>query len=522
MGLLLRAIDRLLCAIIANTIHVVKLLIDLILWLDELRRLLPRTVRRWTGSLRRLAKRLFVGEPPVPPHGFRHRRRPWNRTPEHVEQQLARLHVEHPFLGSGGLRSLARRVIAFKASRETVRRILLRRRDLIVALEEQRRRKPRRIKVGSARLLWGLDLTLVWLLGFIPVWILGVVDYHGSRLMALQRLRWPSTATLTLALDEAFRRHGTPMRILTDNAPIFRSEAFEMFLEGHKVRHSHIRPAHAWTNGRIERLFRTFKETVFRYTWVFTSLRHILLTARSPPSKIWTPSRLGQDGQPWCGQLGEHSTRGSWQLALWQRLARFSKSSSTRQDDPNSPHRSCEAGGKRKGGAQQYQPEGRHRELVLTREEALIRSYQNNEIPLRCPFEFVPRKGPQPRFHVIVPNVIVPPDEHMQRTRYGAPPSKHPNAKQYRTDVLLQDIRNGSHQEPLRHQCCYESLTGSTLLLIAFLRSFMVCPHAFSTASLSSSVGGLLGSRSLFASFCCALLHSGPLSEDWFMALFIS
>ena len=194
---------------------------------------------------------------------------------EHVEQQLARLHVEHPFLGSGGLRSLARRVIAFNASRETVRRILLRRRDLIVALEEQRRRKPRRIKIGSARLLWGLDLTLVWLLGFIPVWILGVVDYHGSRLMALQRLRWPSTAALTLALDEAFRRHGTPMRILTDNAPIFRSEAFEMFLKGHKVRHSHIRPAHAWTNGRIERLFRTFKETVFRYTWVFTSLRHI-------------------------------------------------------------------------------------------------------------------------------------------------------------------------------------------------------------------------------------------------------
>ena len=65
------------------------------------------------------------------------------------------------------------------------------------------------------------------------------------------------------------------MRLLTDNAPILRSEAFELFLAGQGVRHSRIRPGHAWTNGRIERLFRTFKETVSRYAWVFTSLRQI-------------------------------------------------------------------------------------------------------------------------------------------------------------------------------------------------------------------------------------------------------
>jgi putative transposase len=275
MGLLLHAVDRVLCAAIATTIRVVKLLIDLILWLDKLRGLLPRKLRRWTGSLRRLARRIFVQPPPVPPSTFRRRRRPWNRTPDHIEEELARLHVEHSFLGSGGLRRPAGRVIAFNASRETVRKILLRRRDLVVSLEEQRRRRPRRIKMGTSRLLWGLDLTLVWLLGFIPVWLLGVVDYHGSRLVALQHLAWPTTAAVTRVLDEAFRRSGVPVRILTDNGPIFRSEAFKTFLAEHNVRHSRIRPAHAWTNGRIERLFRTFKETVFRYAWVFTSLRQI-------------------------------------------------------------------------------------------------------------------------------------------------------------------------------------------------------------------------------------------------------
>jgi len=124
-------------------------------------------------------------------------------------------------------------------------------------------------------LLWGLDLTLVWLLGFFPVWILGVVDYQGSRLVGLRRLVWPTSAAVICALDEIFRQHGKPVRILTDNGSILRSLEVEAFLAEHNVRHSLTRPAHPWTNGRIERLFRTFKETVFRYVWVFTSLRQL-------------------------------------------------------------------------------------------------------------------------------------------------------------------------------------------------------------------------------------------------------
>jgi putative transposase len=120
-----------------------------------------------------------------------------------------------------------------------------------------------------------MDLTLVWLLGFIPVWILGVVDYHGSRLMALRRVGWPTSLAVTRLLDRAFQTHGPPVRLLTDNASIFCAQTFEDFLAQSKVRHSRIKPAHAWTNGRIERVFRTFKETVGDFAWVFTSMRQI-------------------------------------------------------------------------------------------------------------------------------------------------------------------------------------------------------------------------------------------------------
>jgi putative transposase len=146
---------------------------------------------------------------------------------------------------------------------------------LIVRLEERRRRRPRRIKVDSPRLLWGLDLTLVWLLGFFPVWLVGIVDYHGSRLVELHRIAWPTSAAVVRVLADVFRKQGSPIRILTDNAPILCSAELETFLAVYGVRHSRIRPAHPWTNGRIERIFRTFKETVFRYAWTFTSLRQI-------------------------------------------------------------------------------------------------------------------------------------------------------------------------------------------------------------------------------------------------------
>jgi putative transposase len=271
----IRTLDRVLQFLVARIIRVVLMQLELALWLDRVRRRLPQKARRWTGSLRRLVKHIFVQNPPVPPPVFRRKRRPWNRTPDHIEEQLARLHVEHHWLGSAGLGRLAHRVLAWNVSRETVRKILLRRRALIVELEQQRRRKPRRIKVDSSRLLWGLDLTLVWLLGFFPVWILGVVDYQGSRLVGLRRLVWPTSAAVIRVLDDLCKEHGKPARILTDNAPILRSLAFEAFLAERGVGHSRIRPGHAWTNGRIERLFRTFKETVFRYTWVFTSPRQL-------------------------------------------------------------------------------------------------------------------------------------------------------------------------------------------------------------------------------------------------------
>ena len=125
------------------------------------------------------------------------------------------------------------------------------------------------------RRLWGLDLTLVWVLGFFPVWLLGIVDYHGSRLIALERLRWPTSAEVQRVFAHAVREHGTPDRILTDNGMVFRALSFELFLANLNIEHTFTFPAHPWTNGRIERLFRTFKEAIDRGRWMIASVSQL-------------------------------------------------------------------------------------------------------------------------------------------------------------------------------------------------------------------------------------------------------
>ncbi|HVV53270.1 MAG TPA: integrase core domain-containing protein [Polyangia bacterium] len=182
-----------------------------------------------------------------------------------------RLHVAQPQLGEGQLQHLAARVLGFQASKETFRRILARRRDLVATLEDEVRRRPRQIKVSGPRQLWGLDLTTVCVLGIFPIWILGVVDYHGSRVMAFERIPTGSAAHVTRVLERLFA-NGPPKRILTDRAPTFGTIEFQACLGGYGVRHVRTKPAHPWTNGRIERVFRTFKETVSNLTWLVSSI----------------------------------------------------------------------------------------------------------------------------------------------------------------------------------------------------------------------------------------------------------
>lgn len=186
---------------------------------------------------------------------------------------MVALHIEQRRLSVGQMRLLAERVLGFHASRDTFKRILMRRRDLLEAATGQVR--LRRIKMRRRGALWGVDLTQVLILGFIPMKVLGVVDYFGSRLVVFEPIAFASSARVAAILERAFKAHGAPRRILTDREPKLSAAPMRETLARFGVEHTLTKPQHPWTNGRIERVFRTFKETIFGLVWLVGSAEQL-------------------------------------------------------------------------------------------------------------------------------------------------------------------------------------------------------------------------------------------------------
>ena len=200
-------------------------------------------------------------------------RRAPNRVGAQLEEALCRLHVDVPHLGARSLCALLLRIMGETVAPTTARRILVRRRELVVELEAGRA-VPRRIEVSLKLKRWALDWTVVWLLGVVPVWVLGVVDFRGSRILSLEVCP-PTAAAAVKVLARLFRAYGRPELLQSDNGPQLLAEDFGAFLRREGVKHVRIRPGRPWTNGRIERVFRTFKEVLRWYAPVLLSGGHL-------------------------------------------------------------------------------------------------------------------------------------------------------------------------------------------------------------------------------------------------------
>jgi transposase InsO family protein len=89
-------------------------------------------------------------------------------------------------------------------------------------------------------------------------WVLVVVDAYSRFLLTLQVVDSLETTTVIAHLAQAFREHGTPTRIVTDNAPTFRSmweaddHRFTDWLKNRDVEHQRIPPYYPEANGKAE------------------------------------------------------------------------------------------------------------------------------------------------------------------------------------------------------------------------------------------------------------------------------
>ncbi len=123
-----------------------------------------------------------------------------------------------------------------------------------------------RIPLNTSKLqLWAADTTFVSDQENQVHEVLGLLD-HGSRLLLhLQHVARFSAWSFLGYLCLAIARYGKPVRLKTDNHPVFRSRCVRLALKLLGIRQSFSAPAQPWQNGRIERCFGTLKAALSDY-----------------------------------------------------------------------------------------------------------------------------------------------------------------------------------------------------------------------------------------------------------------
>ena len=116
--------------------------------------------------------------------------------------------------------------------------------------------------------------------------------------------KWPeiveiSSTTATKIIDvlrHLFAAYRLPEQLVSDNGPQFVSEEFATFMK--KVKHIRVAPYHPASNGAVERLVQTFKQTMRAVTdnglLSQHNLNNFLMTYRTTPHSTTgkTPSQL--------------------------------------------------------------------------------------------------------------------------------------------------------------------------------------------------------------------------------------
>jgi putative transposase len=110
--------------------------------------------------------------------------------------------------------------------------------------------------------VWGMDLTGLPLKSGETVDVWGIID-HGSRtVLQLEPVQKFNSLILLGKLLIAFGEFGLPKAIRSDNASVFRTVLFRATLKLLGVRQQFTQLHSPWQNGRIERFWRTLKETL--------------------------------------------------------------------------------------------------------------------------------------------------------------------------------------------------------------------------------------------------------------------
>jgi transposase InsO family protein len=229
--------------------------------------------RRWVQKL--AGRYLAEGEAAFEPRSRRPHASP-QRTSQATEDAIVALRKSLAEAGlDAGAETIAwhlRRQTGGSPSVATIWRILSRRGFVTPQPHKRPRSSWRRFAADLPNELWQADITHWPLAGGSDAEILNIIDDH-SRLLAGSTARAVfKAADIVADLHAAMARHGRPERMLTDNGAVFTGlcrgrgwVALERELTALGIAHSHCRPYHPQTCGKVERFHQTLKKWLARH-----------------------------------------------------------------------------------------------------------------------------------------------------------------------------------------------------------------------------------------------------------------
>jgi putative transposase len=234
-------------------------LIDLVRWLLSLfarRKALPA----YTGPRMHAVRRLAAGWGDS--GGNRH---PLAK-PDWVKSAVLQLTHDLPNAGCRTLSNsfnLAHAPSGQRVSKTWVASLLKARAAALALTRRKSRRRSRSAGSGEPiQRVWGVDLTGLPLKSGEAVDVWAIVD-HGSRtVLQLAPVAKFNSLILLGKLLIAFGEYGLPKAIRCDNASVFRTAVFRAILKLLGVRQQFTALHSPWQNGRIERFWKTLKETL--------------------------------------------------------------------------------------------------------------------------------------------------------------------------------------------------------------------------------------------------------------------
>ena len=104
--------------------------------------------------------------------------------------------------------------------------------------------------------------------------VLNIMDDHNREALWIEAgYSMPSSAVIQ-ALENAFREHGKPKVIRTDNGPEFCSKEFALWCENQQIKQQFIQPGKPMQNGFIERFNRSYRTEVLD-AYLFSSIHQV-------------------------------------------------------------------------------------------------------------------------------------------------------------------------------------------------------------------------------------------------------